>query len=50
MIIGFLVWCLVFRRKKKSDLEKTYADIFMKFKDFDQTRVRSDSQISDIKE
>jgi hypothetical protein len=33
-----------------SELEHTYMEIFQKFKDFDQTRIRRDSETSLIKE
>ncbi len=50
VIIVVAIYCLIFRNKRKNQLEETYAEIFSKFKDFDKTRIRSDSDISVIKD
>ena len=50
IIIVLLLWCLICRKGDSSELEHTYMEIFQKFKDFDQTRIRRDSETSLIKE
>ena len=50
VLIALMVYCLIFRKPINSELEQTYIEIFSKFKDFDQTRIRADSETSLIKE
>jgi hypothetical protein len=50
ILIGVMIYCLIFRKPNNSELEQTYVEIFAKFKDFDQTRIRADSETSLIKE
>lgn len=42
LVLGLVYWC-VFRNRRQFKLEETYGEIFAKFTDFDQTRVRTDS-------